>query len=348
MLKQFGGIFTMMSEMTPGDVWNGIKNTAGHLEDVRKKLWQYSPEIRQRYEGSGADILSPEFSRTGGVTEEIPWYSPKSPLRMLQLFDRINTSVAWEGTEARIRKENPGMSEKAIMEKTARETERVVNRTQNATSLTDMSGVALESRKNIAWKMLTIFQSQGNKNFNILSRAYSDWKAGKISNAHAAGRMATVAIGNAIYMTAVNTAFQAAMGSLSGDDKKKHNGSWIAEKSYEVLKENLSSVYGGGNIIAPALDIIKSSMEGKPVSNSMKADTIVGRTLDQSYQSVGDTIKTLEQLYRGDMKNGLPKYRVTAVKSVDEMFRGLFPLLTGLPVFPGTVVSKLLKRGVTA
>ena len=279
-----------------------------------------------------------------GVSEVVPWWSPKSPLKMLQYFDRINTSVAWEGIEAKIRRENPGMSESEIMDKTARETERVINRTQNATSLTDMSGVALESRKNVAWKILTAFQSQGNKNFNILSRAYSDWKAGKINAWQAGGKMATVAIANAIWTMAVNELFKGAMGEIGNDkNKKRTNGQWVADRTLDLLKENLGSFYGGSNLAAPAIDIFKNALEGKPVSQSARADTIIGRTLDQSYQGVGDAMKTLRQLCEGG-KNASSKARISAVKSLDEMVRGIIPLATGLPVFPGTVITKFLKR----
>jgi hypothetical protein len=207
-----------------------------------------------------------------------------------------------------------------------------------------MSGIALESRKNIAWKAMTAFQSQGNKNFNILARAYNDWRSGKITGAQCLGKMSTVAVGNALAIMAINAVFQGAMRGLGGDDDKDKNKKWtnaeyVKSATYSLLKENLGSFYGGTNFAVPALNVLNAALNEKPMLHAMN-DTVLGSSVENAFKGSGDLVKAAKQLYEGDKKS-----RVTMVKSIDEMARGLLPLF-GIPVLPGTVISKFFRRFV--
>jgi len=309
-------------------------------------VWEFSPELRERYSGSGMQMISPVFECEQGKIRKYPWWHWKSPIQGLQYFDRINTSVAWVGIREKIKRDNPDISRKDLLERTAREAERVVNRTQNTTSIVDMSGIALESRKSVPFKILTAFQSQGNKNLNIIIRTYQQWRAGKISSAKAGAILSAVLIGNTIWVMAVNTVFHGIMKSLGGDDrdKKKANPVFIRNVAFQIIEENISNVYGGSNIIAPFVRLVRARLEGRPVTQAMKTGNLVGQTVDQSYQGVAEAAAALSTLYNQGPRKRVPLAVAHGVKSIEDSTRGILPLMFGVPAFPASILAKLARR----
>jgi len=341
-LKQFGGIFPMITEMSGSDLAKAITTAPGRMEEVRKKIWGYSPQLRERYSDSGLQMLSPVFEEERGKAVKYPWWHWKSPLKGLQYSDRVNATICWLGTEMKLKRENPGMKEDDLQVKVAREVEKIIDRTQNTTSVVDMSGLALESRKSSALKILTAFQSQGNKNLNLLLRSYAKYKAGEITAGQFGIHLSSVILGNALWVMAVNALMKGLLGGGGGDDKDKKAtmGDYVKNISFDILTENISNIYGGSNIVMPAIKAVKAGIEGKPISpQQMKTENILSRTVDQSYQGMADAVKMISNWKEGDTT----KARAFGVKSIDDAVRGFLPLLYGVPVFPGTVLSKLVR-----
>lgn len=339
MLKQFGGLFTASAEMSAEDLGKGMAGMGS--KRIRELITKYSPKLRERYDSAGAGIFNPSFDLDDGVL-----VAAKSKLNKfhdtamsgLTAFDRAISEAIWGAAEAEIKRSHPNLVGDSFYEKVALRAEEVVSRTQNVTSVIDMSGVALESRKNAFLKVATAFQSQGNAMYNMIRRAVGLHKQGKITDGELAARIAAVTLGNAMFVALVGSIMKAG----GGDDKDKKKVSELSEALYAVAQENLGMIYGA-SLVAPSLvNGVKAAMNdrstyGRPVKIENVAES-VGRT---TMEGVVETVKAFAQAgdkFKSGRNKGKDKGSVAAGRGADKLLRGV-AAAAGLPQFAFTAAK---------
>jgi hypothetical protein len=345
-LKQFGGLFTAATEISGAYLAGAFGK--GFNEETRKEMYAHSAILRDRYDSTGAKLAGPSFDSTSIVGNKEVW--TRRAMKLLENFDRAVSQIVWEAAKQEIKDKNPGIGKAELMRETAKRAESIVSRTQNVTSILDMSGVGVEARKNSALKAVTMFQSQGNSIYNIIRRAIRNFKTGKTSKLEMAWTLTLATMGNAIWSSMIGNLVSgpviAALVRGGGDDedeiKKYFN---LSETAWDIAQENINMFYGGSLLSPVVRNMKRLADKDKVFVASGKIENATESVINNTLQGVqhimtgalnaGEKIKSGPN--KGQMKSNI-EYEKGAAKLI---VRGLMPL-AGLPSFPVSEAMKIL------
>jgi hypothetical protein len=249
--KQFGGLFTASTEISPALLRDSMGDAFS--EEVRQEMMDNSPILRDRYDSSGARLVSPTFDSGEDIvkTSRADYYR-RLLMLPLEKCDQAVSQIIWSAAKKELKA--TGLKGQELLTATAERAEQIVSRTQNVTSILDMSGVALEGRKSVWWKVMTLFQSQGNSIYNILRRAVKNYRTGKIDSAQLMGVVSLALAGNAVWSMVIgNLVTLRGWGDDDEEDKEKKTAKMISEITFDLLQENAGIFYGGSLFGAPFL-----------------------------------------------------------------------------------------------
>lgn len=249
--KQFGGLFTASTEISPALLRDSMGDAFN--EEVRQEMMDNSPILRDRYDSSGARLVSPTFDSGEDIvkTSRTDYYR-RLLMLPLEKCDQAVSQIIWSAAKKELKA--TGLKGQELLTATAERAEQIVSRTQNVTSILDMSGVALEGRKSVWWKVMTLFQSQGNSIYNILRRAVKNYRTGKIDSAQLMGVVSLALAGNAVWSMVIgNLVTLRGWGDDDEEDKEKKTAKMISEITFDLLQENAGIFYGGSLFGAPFL-----------------------------------------------------------------------------------------------
>lgn len=347
MLKQFGGLMTQATEFGVDDMLAGLSGLIGGKK-LHEQIFKYSPKLRERYDSSGARLIMPVFGGddsflTGKAEVGRHYLSKMQELSMLGLerFDQFIIQSIWKSSENQVRRENPDLSGDEFWEKVAARAEQVTARTQNTTSVIDMSGIALESRKAPTWKVVTAFQSQGNAIYNIMRRAIYQYGRGKIGKGEMARRIILGNIGNALVVALIVSLFG---GSGEETEEKREEKRRIGKILSGIIQEQFGMIYGAGTLNASIRSIIEAINDSKGSWLQTRGmENVVESTINNAIRSVSDIIRGVVkwgERFKSGVRKGQeqgPAYLKSGV------MRGLESLMAvyGLPRFPLQYVSEL-------
>jgi hypothetical protein len=249
--KQFGGLFTASTEISPALLRDSMGDAFN--EEVRREMMDNSPILRDRYDSSGARLVSPTFDSGEDLvkTSRTDYYR-RLLMLPLEKCDQAVSQIIWSAAKKELKA--TGLKGQELLTATAERAEQIVSRTQNVTSILDMSGVALEGRKSVWWKVMTLFQSQGNSIYNIIRRAVKNYRTGKIDSAQLMGVVSLALAGNALWSMVIgNLVTLRGWGDDDEEDKEKKTAKMISEITFGLLQENAGIFYGGSLFGAPFL-----------------------------------------------------------------------------------------------
>ena len=249
--KQFGGLFTASTEISPALLSQSIGDAFD--EDTRREMMENSPILRDRYDSSGARLVSPTFDSGEDLvkTSRTDYYR-RLLMLPLEKCDQAVSQIIWSA--AKKEQKAKGLKGQELIAATAERAEQIVSRTQNVTSVLDMSGVALEGRKSVWWKVMTLFQSQGNSIYNILRRGIENYRTGKIDSAQLMGVVSLALAGNAVWSMVIgNLVTLRGWGDDDDEPEEKKRARMISEITFDLLQENAGIFYGGSLFGAPFL-----------------------------------------------------------------------------------------------
>jgi hypothetical protein len=249
--KQFGGLFTASTEISPALLRDSIGDAFS--EEVRREMMDNSPILRDRYDSSGARLVSPTFDSGEDLvkTSRTDYYR-RLLMLPLEKCDQAVSQIIWSAAKKELKA--TGLKGQELLTATAERAEQIVSRTQNVTSILDMSGVALEGRKSVWWKVMTLFQSQGNSIYNIIRRTVKNYRTGKIDAAQMMGAVSLALAGNAVWSMVIgNLVTLRGWGDDDEEDKEKKTAKMISEITFDLLQENAGIFYGGSLFGAPFL-----------------------------------------------------------------------------------------------
>jgi hypothetical protein len=352
MLKQFGGLLTQATEFGVEDMLAGLKGIVGGKK-LQDQIFKYSPKLRERYDSSGARLVMPVFGGEGSlisgqVTTAGHYLNRAQEVSMMGLekFDQLIIQSIWKSSENQVRRENPDLQGDEFWSKVADRAEQVVARTQNTTSVIDMSGVALESRKSATWKAMTAFQSQGNAIYNIMRRAVYQYGRGEIGAGEMVRRIVLGNIGNALLVTLVGALFGG--GGEEPEESRKKRGVGprkIGKVLAGLIKEQFGTVYLTGAMsggVQKLIDIINEEKTAGLPARGM--ENVVESTINNAVRGVADldsaVVKWGERFKTG--KRAGQEMGPAYLKSGS--MRGLEALMAlyGLPRFPVRFIPELI------
>jgi hypothetical protein len=309
-------------------------------------MFKYSPILRDRYDSTGAKLVTPMFdtdSGTGGMTKIEIW--KRRAMWLLETFDKAVSQIIWQAAKSEIKAANPKWSKIEVLKATASRAEQVISRTQNVTSVLDMSGIAVESRKQAGYKALTMFQSQGNSIYNIIRRAIRNYRRGDISGAKLLGILTLATTGNAVWSSMVGNLVTASLLRGGGDDDKEEKKIISAsETAWDIVQENLNMFYGGSLVSSFVRQIKRIADKDKVFVSETKIENAIESAINNSMQGLihilSGALKTGEVFKSGPSK-GKQKSEAEYKRGAIKLFRGLAPA-TGFPMFPVSEAMKLL------
>ena len=318
--------------------------------DVSPEIQQTSSSISLRNKGSGTRIVSPSEA---DVSLE-SFYNVKGDrvLKGINSMDRRVIHRLWKAVK--LWGQSQGLKEQQLMEWTRDITEKVVNETQPQWSPLERSGLSRDAQTSVLWRLLTVFSSQTNQNFNIHWRAtddffhspksardYSDY-LGKVSASLTAHAM--------VY--AIRNSWRAVVGGLGiaagkatyqfitegGVDKE------LSDEMIAIAKDKFARPYFGmfktvlGDWLV-ARDVIESIAEGFLLERDERygrTGTLIEALLDNavaSAQAFGDAMRGLltEEEITSGVYAGRKRWELFAIKALEKAGR-VYGLVSGVPV----------------
>ena len=148
-------------------------------KDTRAEIFDWSPRLRARIQGSGHQILTPGAGTAGvqeffGRRENIVQRLAMKPILAAdtQVMYRIWRAAKVEG-------QSKGIDGDELMRFTSDRANEIVDRTQPTWDVLTISQIQRFARKNPLAKLFVLFSSQRNKNLNMVMRAMSNFAASK-------------------------------------------------------------------------------------------------------------------------------------------------------------------------
>jgi hypothetical protein len=341
MVKQFGGLFTAATEINAGLLFQSIGAAAD--SKITEEMYKYSPILRDRYDSTGSALVSPTFDQERGLLgtdSKLEMLREKS-LSWLQAGDRMVSQVIWAAAKLEIAKKQPDLKGDEFMQAVADRAEQVVLATQNVTSVVDMSGVAIESRKNQAYKLATMFQSQGNSIYNIIRRTIRRFRRGDIELPEMLWSLALASLGNALWSAMIGR-LVTLRGWTDKDEGKK--ASLVGDVAWDVARENVNMIYGG-SLLSSTMRNLERISKDEYVFQPGRVENVLESVLNSGLKGVENSYRALkagdEKFISGPRRNQ-KKADAFAKEAVADLIRATAPL-AGVPVVPLNEVKNLLE-----
>ena len=340
-MKQFGGLFPAATELGsfgPKLIKNWAK-TAGKLDKIIEELTGLSPEMRERYSVHAVHLASNLFEDTRPLFGRQK-FTDKTLNGMQTSDSRIIAAIYTTALD-----KFDGDKEKA-----ARETERIVSKTQNITSILDMSRFALQSKAGgVFRKGLVLFKSNAERMQNMIRQSAWEWKNSDKSaadNAKIVRTLGAVMIGNAGSSVAVSLLLRNGMRIIRGDEVDDDEKG-ITNRTMNFIKslvfENLGSFY--------LVDTLSRIVDGAFSENFWWRTSGQGpfeRVTVQAVEGAKQLSDAIDALFTGDVYQSGPRRGQS--KALGEAEKGIHNLIqvvsqaVGFPMFPLRVAESAGKR----
>lgn len=318
-LRQFGGVFTAMSELNPVNLMNSLSYAFN--KQTSKEIDTWSSILRNRYDSAGAKLVTPMFDADNGLFTTKTDVLRHKAMKILHVCDRGVAQIIWEAAKTEIQQKNPELKGDALMREVARRAEEVVSRTQNVTSVLDMSGIALQSRKNPWLKPFVMFQSQGNSVYNVVNRIGRNYSKGELSPHKALGMLTVVMLGNAMFSSLVGyVSFR--KGRKKDPEEKKADA--VFKAVTDVIQSNINMIYGG-SMTRPLIQHLAKLTAGRPSFGRLKAEHVTFSVFNSTLETISSSLQAIleagEKFERGPRKDQY-KSKAHAENAIRNLIRG--------------------------
>lgn len=341
-IKQFGGLFTAMTEISP----EYISASLGAARDqaIEKEMFENSSIIRDRYDSTGSALVTPTFDAERGMlrSDSALEIAKDKAMSWLHWGDKAVSQIIWQAAKMEISAKQPNLKGDALMRAVAERAEQVISRTQNVTSVVDMSGVAIESRKSAAYKALTMFQSQGNSIYNILRRSIRRFRRGDIELPEFLWAVSMAVFGNAIWSSLVGR-LVTLRGWKGKEPAEARIARWRGEVAWDVLQENMNIIYGGSMFSSFARNA-ERIINKQPFFESGKAENVVESVVNNAIRGSENALRgavSSGEKFKSGPSRGKEKSEVFYKRAISDILRATAPA-AGIPVVPINELNNLL------
>jgi hypothetical protein len=315
------------------------------------EMKEWSATLRHRLESGGHQILSPGYQGSAlmeffGATHRDYAGSAKdsldkSAMSMIKKGDTTVIATIWGAVKLEAK-------EKGLVEGTdefkayvSNRTVDIVDQTQPTWDVLTSSQMQNAAKHNAFFKLLVMFSSQRNKNFNMVMRAVSDYSSSKTKTPAETGRL----VGKLFTVLGVQSAMVFYSGKswffllacLYGDDdelEKYSKDSWY-DDIIGIGQKSLGNWLIGGDMVNMFVDSLRQDSSLPPSYRRNRGTILVGikdDLLDGSNALVQGTMQWMDdERYPGlGPRAGRRKYIDTLSKSVDKLMAAT-GMMTGLP-----------------
>ena len=333
-LKQIGRVFMSAAELGPEALPRfaaGLR--PGAFADFKNWIQKYSPELRERYSRQTTAEFIPEYGTPSGLKQGWGFGN----MTGTQKIDARTVMAGKDIIEAKAKKMFPDATPDEIGRITNDELMKVVGRTQNPISATDMPGMAREGRRSFLPRAIMTLSGEKTAIWNYMvrsieqGRATGDW--GK-----AAYKVAMGPVANAIWVAAVSTAASYGWGKMGTKKDKK--------EAWEYALDPVVDLFGGmplvGSVIQTAKDAAVSiAKDQTPNLESPHSGIIAMQPIEHFYAAVAD----LSKAWVSSNKGKGPQVQKQALSALYEAAIGLMNL-RGVPTAPTELGGKIYNKWI--
>tara|TARA_Y100001973_G_scaffold103203_1_gene169945 strand:+ start:33 stop:5420 length:5388 start_codon:yes stop_codon:yes gene_type:complete len=259
---QVASVLTAASQMPKISITKGLRGV--YDLSLNDEIYEHDPYLRSRATGSGVGLLS-----EGAVVQRNqPFVEPHGAfgtkgnrqyqevvMGLIRGMDAMAIRVIWSGAKSWV--ESEGKLAKGSTEywaEVSKRARKVVKISQPTSDSMHLSGMALQAKTDIAARLLTMYQAQRNKNFNmqalsIMKIARSEWSSKQIWGAlvelafHTGAQQTAVSAIKFSYAAASLGSLAALIKAITGatppDDEDEDFWSWKMAK--KILLEAVVS-----------------------------------------------------------------------------------------------------------
>jgi hypothetical protein len=282
---------------------------------IRAEMEEWSPDMWHRINSGGHGIVSPSVSGEG-IGEWLGKPRSRWDKATMGPIGWADTQVMyriWEGAKAMGRAQ--GLSGDDLMRWAAKKAVQTVDRTQPTWDTLTISMLGVEGKSKSFQKLLTMFSSQRNKNFNMAVRALAQYQEDPSPRAFSkmAYGVAMPLIFNSIAIYGMRTGYYAA---LQGGQDPRGKRKEVSEHVAGVINQGLGNWLIVGEIPATAVENVLAATEGRlprdPQGNivagaAMDSAAGLGRLMASFFNENVDPVKGARQAARGlGMLYGVP------------------------------------------
>jgi|14BtaG_2_1085337.scaffolds.fasta_scaffold02978_2 hypothetical protein len=240
--KQFASIYGAASEgISPAHLARGVKKAFSFGTDGRSDLIDRimeHPVMRARLETHASRLTGEMTGSVGALGQKVG--ALDKTMALISWMDTNTVSSIYHAVELHIDDAFPGLKKAdpaAYKTKVQEKAYEVIRRTQPNFDAVDSSSMQRKSRTNIGYRMVSMFMSPRNTEYNILYRAYKSKSPKQIAKA-----LVTVGIMAPATISLVNEVRDSLYGRQDDEDFE----SFAKSMGVSMTANNLGRVYGIG------------------------------------------------------------------------------------------------------
>ena len=315
------------------------------------EMKEWSATLRHRLESGGHQILSPGYQGSAlmeffGATHRDYGGSAKealdnSAMALIKKGDTTVIATIWGAVKLEAKEKGLIEGTEEFKTYVSNRTVDIVDQTQPTWDVLTSSQMQNAAKHNAFFKLLVMFSSQRNKNFNMVMRSVADYSSSETKTAAETGRL----VGQLFTVLGIQSAIVFYSGKfwfyllacLYGDDdelEKYSQDSWY-DDILGIGQKSLGNWLIGGDMVNMFVDGLRQDSSLPPSYRRNRGTILVGirdDLLDGSNALVQGTMQWMDdERYTGlGPKSGRKKYTDTLSKAVDKLM-GATGMMTGLP-----------------
>lgn len=281
---QVASVLTAASQMPKGSMIVGLRGVSDR--SLNDEIYEHDPYLRSRSTGSGVGLLSegavvqrnqPFVEPHGAFGTKGNRHYQESVMFMIRAMDAMAIRAIWSSSKAWVESDIRGgkllypddhvdtekqgkpikIDSTEYWAEVSKRARKVVKISQPTSDSMHLSGIALQAKTDISARLLTMYQAQRNKNFNmqalsIMKLARSKWSPKQITEAivelsfHTAAQQTAVSFIKfsyaAISLNGLSALIKAITGATPPDDEDEGWWSWLGNVLIEAAVSTTTEV----------------------------------------------------------------------------------------------------------
>jgi len=316
----------------------------------RQEMSEASSELRTRIEGRSAQIMTPyqigSTVRNFWTGEDETWDRVNNViLKPIHAADMFVIANIWEA--AKLEGQDQGLTGEKLIEHAARRTETTISRTQPSWDLLSAPQMAVEGRKDLGQRMLTLFSSQTGKLVNMAANAVIDYthiEKGKRTAADRAKLAVGVAVPLFIQSALIEFIYRGVTSLLRAGipDREKETWFW---KIWQVAKRSVSMFRGYGTGLEAIMSVAEWTVrKSAGVAQSRVRGLPLGELAKDVLESVSEITEAIDEAAHDERYT--EPWRAGKSKAVESLWQASRPVtqIVGFFGVPVAGVMQLLQR----
>ena len=296
------------------------------FKDTLNEMRRDSAYMRERGEGK----VTRELAGVANIGEVRRFFTGKKAIKQkamggLRWGDSMSIARIWEAVKLKVAEQQPGLTETQRREVVARETERIVFRTQPTWEVFSRS--TMSANKATFQQLLTLYSSQRNKNWNMLRRQalrYKNSDKGFVAKARLGKNIINIVVFQAYTLAAID---EIRRGLTKRPDEKESRLPFWLKLSFGALSTAAGNIYILGDILNTTLNLIEerrfsSWSLSNPLTQTLQdmAQVLASAYLMFEYGITGEQFEGGAQFGEDKWEAEMTKFLLTSLRLGSSVF----------------------------